>query len=73
MRDNDYSRWIYNSSRIKDRPADLAYFMGYKIVEACYQRQPDKQRAIREILRARDFEGFLEMSGYGAGEEVQAP
>ena len=32
-----FDKWLYNSG-IKDRPADLGYFIGYKICEAYYKK-----------------------------------
>jgi len=64
MRNNDLSRWIYNLGAIKDRPADLGYFIGYKICESYYQRIRDKRKAVKNILEMKDFEKFLVMSKY---------
>ena len=47
-----------------DRPGDLGYWMGYLIAKAYYERARDKAKAIREILTIRDFDRFLEASGY---------
>ena len=47
-----------------ERPADLGYFVGYRIVEAYYQRAADRRAAIREILTATDYEALLAASGY---------
>jgi hypothetical protein len=49
---------------VNGRPADLAYFVGYRISEAYYNRAADKKRAIAEILRARDVDQILKESGY---------
>jgi uncharacterized protein YjaZ len=64
MRNNDLSSWIYNLGAIKDRPADLGYFIGYKICESYYQRIRDKRKAVKNILEMKDFEKFLVMSKY---------
>lgn len=61
---NNSSRWLYNGSKIKDRPADLGYYIGYKVVEAHYARAQDKKQAIREILTIQDFTKFLKDSKY---------
>ena len=63
MHSHDTTGWLYTDA--KDRPHDLGYWMGYKITKAYYDRAADKQQAIREILEVRDFEAFLEKSGYG--------
>ncbi|MEQ9402916.1 MAG: DUF2268 domain-containing putative Zn-dependent protease [Cyclobacteriaceae bacterium] len=62
MFDKDYQGWLYSSQ--KGRPNDLGYWMGYKIVKAYFDNSPDKKKAIHEIMNIRDFEAFLESSGY---------
>jgi hypothetical protein len=57
--------WLYNGGRITDRPADLGYYVGFRIAEAYHRRARDKRAAVREILRARDPRGLLRESGYG--------
>lgn len=66
MQEDDYAGWLYDGDSADGRPADLGYWMGYKIVEAFYDRSADKDAALREILRHRDADAFLERSGYGA-------
>ncbi len=64
MEGTDYSNWLYEGDRAKDRPADLGYYMGYKIVESYYMKAADKKLAVREILESTDSRKFLEASGY---------
>lgn len=64
MHGKNMSNWLYNGSKVKDRPADLGYYMGYKICEAFYRRAPNKRRAVREMLEIKDFDQFLKASGY---------
>ena len=47
MYGDDMSGWIGIPN---DRPAGLAYWMGYKIVEAYYQKYQDKTEAINVLL-----------------------
>jgi hypothetical protein len=65
MLGTDISRWMFQGDRAKDRPADLGYYIGYKICEAFYRRAIDKREAVRRILQITDSEGFLRESGYG--------
>jgi uncharacterized protein YjaZ len=58
------SRWLYQGDQSKDRPADLGYYMGYKIAEAYYKRAADKKQAVKDILQIKDFHQFLAASGY---------
>lgn len=58
--------WLYNYSSVKgDRPADLGYYIGYKICEHYYNKQTDKTQAIIDILQMKDPKQFLALSGYG--------
>ena len=72
MSGKDYSRWLYNGGTLAstgqpiERPADLGYYVGYKICEAYYDNAIDKKKAVREILQIQDFSHFLMHSGYGA-------
>lgn len=51
----------YNSSR----PADLGYYLGYKIAESYYNNADDKKQAIKEIIEMDNAIEFLEKSNYG--------
>jgi len=62
MDKKDYSGWLYSST--KERPNDLGYWIGYKITQAYYDKASDKKQAIRDILNIKDFNKFLEDSGY---------
>jgi len=70
MNGTDLSRWLYNGGSVttsSTRPADLGYYVGYKITAAYYAKQTDKRRALRDILRISDFKAFLLASGYASG------
>ena len=64
MHDDDYSGWLYEGDAAEDRPADLGYFIGYKISRSYYENAQDKSRAIYDILNITDFGEFLSASGY---------
>jgi uncharacterized protein YjaZ len=61
----DLSKWLYNST--PEKPADLGYWVGYRIVKSYYQRASDKHQAIREILQMTDPKAFLAKSGWYPG------
>jgi hypothetical protein len=65
MYKKDYSKWLYNGSNSKGRPADLGYFIGYRICEAFYNQSEDKEKALRIILKTNNYRSFLKKSGYG--------
>lgn len=57
--------WMYRDPP-GERPADLGYFIGYRIAEAYYNRSRDKAQAVREIINPPDgnVRRILEASGY---------
>lgn len=65
MNGTDVSNWLYQGEKAKTRPADLGYYMGYKIAESYYKNAKDKKQAIREILEIKDMNDFFKQSGYG--------
>ncbi len=64
MNGKDASNWLYQGDKAKDKPADLGYYVGYKIVESYYNKAKDKKQAIKDILEIKDFNVFLTASGY---------
>jgi len=64
MNGNDASKWLYQGDKAKDKPADLGYYIGYKIVESYYNKAKDKKQAVKDILEIKDFDAFLKASGY---------
>lgn len=60
----DRSAWLYNGGSVKDKPADLGYYIGYKICEAYYQNSRDKRQAIVDIIEMDNAMDFLVKSGY---------
>lgn len=66
----DLSAWLYNGTN--ERPGDLGYWVGYRIVKAYYLAAPDKKRAFAEILEMRDAKAFLRKSGWRPGMRLAA-
>lgn len=64
MNNMDTSNWLNQGDKAKDKPANLGYYIGYKVTEAYYNRAKDKKQAIKEILDIKDFNQFLKASGY---------
>ncbi|WP_347217605.1 DUF2268 domain-containing putative Zn-dependent protease [Chryseobacterium sp.] len=69
MNGEDFQNWLSNTATIKDKPADLGYFMGYIITKRFYDKSKDKQSAINIIMNldfsnTAETEQFLEKSGY---------
>jgi hypothetical protein len=64
MNGKDFTRWLYQGDKSKDRPADLGYYMGDKIAQSYYDNASDKKKAVRDILTVRDYPAFLLASRY---------
>jgi len=65
----DLSDWLYNST--PEKPADLGYWVGYRIVKSYYEHAVDKRKAYREILQMIDPHAFLVRSGWYPGIVLQ--
>ena len=55
---------VFIDGQALNKPADLGYYVGYKICESYYNKQKDKKKAIQEILTIKDWEEFYLKSGY---------
>jgi hypothetical protein len=61
----DLSGWLYNST--PEKPADLGYWVGYRIVKSYYQRAEDKRQALRDIFEMTNPNDFLAKSDWRPG------
>lgn len=68
MHGEDYGSWF--GRPLEEQPADLGYYIGYRIAQAYYDRAADKQAAVADIIRVGDAETFLAASGYQPGRLV---
>ena len=60
-----WHNWIGNADQeTADKPADLGYFVGYRICQSYYEEMPDKKQAIHDILNISDYPAFLAKSRY---------
>jgi hypothetical protein len=64
MTGKNAKNWLYQGDEAKDRPADLGYYIGYKICESYYKNAADKKQAVKDILEIKDFNQFLKASRY---------
>lgn len=64
------SRWLYNSPGSPEWPADLGYWVGYRIAKTYFAQADDKQAAMRDIIEAQDFKAFLGRSGWHPGIDL---
>jgi hypothetical protein len=60
----DYSKWLYNGNAAKERPADLAYYIGSKISQAYYAQSSRKEKALRTLLHRGKYNHVVNHSGY---------
>jgi hypothetical protein len=61
----DLSDWLYNST--PEKPADLGYWVGYRIVKSYYQHADDKRQALRDVFEMTNPKEFLAKSGWRPG------
>lgn len=65
--DQDYKQgeWLYSGETTsKGYPADLGYYMGYKIIESYYYQFEDEGHAIRDMLSSSNYVQLFERSTY---------
>ncbi|SIT02632.1 gliding motility protein GldB-related protein [Belliella pelovolcani] len=60
----DISNWLYNGSRSKDRPADLGYYIGYRIAEEYYYKSTNKKKAVGDLLNRKNYKKIFKKSEY---------
>jgi hypothetical protein len=65
----DLSKWLDNSTL--EKPGDLGYWVGYRIVKSYYQQAADKRRALRDIIEITVPKAFLAKSGWYRGMVLQ--
>ncbi len=52
--------WIANGDQeTADKPADLGYWVGYRICKAYYNNAADKKKAVHDMLNIQDYKKFL--------------
>ncbi|MCB0278233.1 MAG: hypothetical protein KDD94_01935 [Calditrichaeota bacterium] len=66
MNGTDITNWLYNGSQSLGRPADLGYYIGYKICEAYAAKIADQKQVVKDIIEISDFTAFLNASAYAA-------
>jgi len=67
------SAWLYNHPGTPERPADLGYWIGYRITKAYYRNATDKRQALRDIIELRNPRSILEKSGWKPGISLDQP
>jgi len=67
------SAWLFNHPGTPERPADLGYWIGYRITKAYYLNAKDKRQALRDIIMVRDSKAILQKSGWKPGISLDQP
>lgn len=66
---NKTSNWLYQGNNVKDgKPADLGYYVGYKISQAYFSQAKNKEKALSDISHIKSYKGLLRKSGYTGGK-----
>lgn len=60
---SDYTGYLYGGQP-PERPADLGYFIGYRIGAAWLARNGETPERIAALIESRDAKAFLKASGY---------
>ncbi len=60
----DTHNWLYNGATATNRPADLGYFIGYRIAKTYYENATNKKQAIIDLIEIDDPLMILALSGY---------
>ena len=63
MHQEAHEGWLYGGQP-EGWPADLGYFVGYRICQAYYESSDDKAAAVRALLLNTDGAELLAQSGY---------
>lgn len=64
MNGTNSENWLYQGDKAVGKPADLGYYIGYKISESYYKNAADKKQAVTDILEIKDVAKFLTDSRY---------
>ncbi|NBL65857.1 hypothetical protein GV828_11655 [Flavobacterium sp. NST-5] len=60
----DLSNWLYNGNKSKNRPADLGYYIGYRIAQEYYNKTENKKKAISYLLHRKNYKKLFKKSEY---------
>lgn len=64
----DLSPWFYTGPGTPDKPGDLGYWVGYRILKAYYKRAHDKRAALATLLAMKDPKALLAESHFKPGQ-----
>lgn len=64
MNSKTFVKWLYDGPSSIGRPADLGYFMGFRIAQAYYEKAVDKRQALSDLLDRSKYLQIFETSGY---------
>jgi len=64
MNSDNFGGWIGNGGNENVEIPDLGYYIGYKICKSYYDKQENKEKALKDILTVEDWNKFYVDSGY---------
>ncbi|WP_046659583.1 DUF2268 domain-containing putative Zn-dependent protease [Lysobacter capsici] len=70
MDGTDLTAWFYDRRIGSDKPYDMGYWVGYRIVKAYYLQAKDRKAALKEIIEIDDPKAFLAKSGWTPGMKL---
>ena len=65
----DLSGWLTNGT--PEKPDDLGYWVGYRIVKSYDQHAANRRRALREVLERTDPQALLARSSWYPGIQLR--
>ena len=65
----DFSDWVYGGSMDGERPADLGYYIGLKVIEQYYFTCTDKKAALKYLADCKHYEEIFRSMQYNGGCE----
>jgi uncharacterized protein YjaZ len=72
MDSTDLSPWLYKGHGTPEKPGDLGYWVGYRILKSYYLGAHNKQAALATVLALKDPKAILAESGWHPGDLTTA-
>lgn len=58
----DISNWLYNGNDSRERPADLGYYIGYRITEEYFRNSDNERKAMKRLLKLGKYRKVYKIS-----------
>ncbi|RYY06536.1 MAG: hypothetical protein EOP43_06055 [Sphingobacteriaceae bacterium] len=60
----NFSGWLFNGGKSVNRPANLGYYIGYRVAEEYYFNATDKKEAVSALLNTKNYMKIFKQSKY---------